>query len=159
MAVRDEFPRLAAAEFDEVVTHSHVRRVQAYAIGLADALFDPSEDPTDTTGFLDASLAWAAGVVTGDADTLSALESQRDRDRSDAAWDEAIEAYYEEHDSVGTSGDARGPDLLQITPRGRTWEVRQVIDELGVTSPREMGRVMAALKQRLAREGERGDSR
>ncbi|MCY1159359.1 MAG: 3-hydroxyacyl-CoA dehydrogenase, partial [Citricoccus sp.] len=42
------------------------------------------------TGFLDASLAWAAGVVTGDADTLTALESQRDRDRSDAAWDEAI---------------------------------------------------------------------
>ncbi|HRO30203.1 3-hydroxyacyl-CoA dehydrogenase NAD-binding domain-containing protein [Citricoccus sp.] len=62
----------------------------AYSIGLADALFDPSEDPTDPTGFLDASLAWAAGVVTGDADTLAALESQRDRDRSDAAWDEAI---------------------------------------------------------------------
>ncbi|KAA6433795.1 3-hydroxyacyl-CoA dehydrogenase [Agrococcus sediminis] len=28
MAIRDEFPRLAAAEFDEVVTHSHVRDVQ-----------------------------------------------------------------------------------------------------------------------------------
>ena len=29
-------------------------------------------------------------------------------------------------------------------------QVRQVIDELGVTSPREMGRVMAALMPRLA---------
>jgi 3-hydroxyacyl-CoA dehydrogenase/enoyl-CoA hydratase/carnithine racemase len=62
----------------------------AYAIGLADALVDPSEDPADTTVFVNASLQWAAGVVAGDADTLSALETRRERDRSDAAWDEAI---------------------------------------------------------------------
>jgi 3-hydroxyacyl-CoA dehydrogenase/enoyl-CoA hydratase/carnithine racemase len=62
----------------------------AYSIGLADALFEPAEDSSETTGFVNASLQWAAGVVAGDADTLAALESQRDRDRSDAAWDEAI---------------------------------------------------------------------
>ncbi len=62
----------------------------AHSIGLADAVFDPSDDPSDTTVFINASLEWAAGVVTGDEDILAALESQRDRDRSDAAWDEAI---------------------------------------------------------------------
>ncbi len=37
MAIRDEFPRLAAAEFDEVVTHSHVRDI-ALASGRTIAL-------------------------------------------------------------------------------------------------------------------------
>ena len=31
-----------------------------------------------------------------------------------SAWDAAIEAYYAEHDSVLTDGDARGPDLLVV---------------------------------------------
>src|SRR3546814_9963143 len=44
-------------------------------------------------------------------------------------WDRALEDYYQEHDSIGTAGDARGPALLQIKETGRTWEVRQVIDD------------------------------
>jgi hypothetical protein len=61
-------------------------------------------------------------VARDDLDGLGALEA-RDADRFDPprevvmtreAWDAAIEAYYAEHDSVGTVGDARGPDLFMI---------------------------------------------
>ena len=56
-------------------------------------------------------------------------------------WDEAIEAYYEEHDTLGTASDARGPKLLIIEPAtggpvgapeetvARLWRVRQVLDD------------------------------
>ena len=33
-----------------------------------------------------------------------------------SVWDEALEAYFAEHDSLGTDGDARGPALLHIGP-------------------------------------------
>ncbi|MFC7402220.1 3-hydroxyacyl-CoA dehydrogenase NAD-binding domain-containing protein [Citricoccus sp. GCM10030269] len=55
----------------------------AYSIGLADALIDSEQ-------FTQASIGWAGRVVSGDPDTLAALERQRERDRSDRAWDEAI---------------------------------------------------------------------
>ncbi|NUL49160.1 3-hydroxyacyl-CoA dehydrogenase [Cellulosimicrobium funkei] len=62
----------------------------AHSIGLADAIFDPAQDPADTGVFVAACLDWAARVIAGDAETLSALAAQRDRDTSDQAWDEAI---------------------------------------------------------------------
>jgi superfamily II RNA helicase len=34
----------------------------------------------------------------------------------ETAWDEALGAYYAEHDTIGTDGQARGPLLLAITP-------------------------------------------
>ena len=34
-----------------------------------------------------------------------------------AAWDEALEDYYAEHDTIGTDSDARGPDLLASSAR------------------------------------------
>jgi hypothetical protein len=48
------------------------------------------------------------------------------------AWDAAIEDYFNEHASVGTSGDARGPDPLLIERSvlertGRCWPVRQTL--------------------------------
>jgi hypothetical protein len=43
------------------------------------------------------------------------------------AWDAAIEDYFNEHDSVGTSGDARGPDLFVIERGGSRWPVRQTL--------------------------------
>ena len=58
-----------------------------------------------------------------------------------SAWDEAIEAYYDEHDTLGTTGDARGPSLLDVEqatgqPVGageddvaRLWRVRQTLDD------------------------------
>ena len=62
----------------------------AHSIGLADAIFDPAQDPADTGVFVRASVEWATRVIAGDAETLSDLAVQRDRDTSDEAWDEAI---------------------------------------------------------------------
>ncbi|HET9080701.1 MAG TPA: DUF3516 domain-containing protein [Trebonia sp.] len=46
-----------------------------------------------------------------------------------AAWEEALEKYYEVHDDIGTGPDARGPAML-ITDEGKTaWTVRQIFDD------------------------------
>ena len=58
--------------------------------------------------------------------------------RSD--WDRALEAYYAEHDAVGTDPDARGPSYLVIgaeergepagAPEGTLARVRRVVQTL-----------------------------
>ena len=73
-----------------------------------------------------------------DLDGLMRLEREA-ADRTDppravemtrSRWDEALEAYYAEHDSIGTAADARGPRLLVIGPEegpDRRRVVRQTI--------------------------------
>ena len=72
-----------------------------------------------------------------DLDGLAALE-RADADRVDpprevvmtrAGWDEALESYYAEQDSIGTGADARGPELIQVGKEGRSWQVRQTLDD------------------------------
>jgi hypothetical protein len=74
-------------------------------------------------------------VARDDVPGLAALE-EADAARVDPprevvmtrdAWDAAIEDYYAEHDSLGTSGDARGPDLFVVEKTGRRWPVRQTL--------------------------------
>ena len=80
-------------------------------------------------------------VGRDDLDGLMAME-RADADRTDppgevvmtrSAWDEAIEAYYAEHDRVGIDADARGPDLFAVEPAvtdgRRTWQVRQTLHD------------------------------
>jgi hypothetical protein len=45
-------------------------------------------------------------------------------------WSEVVQAYFAEHDSVGTGADARGPALL-IWDKGTPgiWRVRQIVDD------------------------------
>jgi superfamily II RNA helicase len=57
------------------------------------------------------------------------VEPPRDVVMTRSAWDEALEAYYAEHDLIGTGADARGPDLIQLSREGRTWRVRQTLDD------------------------------
>ncbi len=45
------------------------------------------------------------------------------------AWAEALEPYFEEYDSIGTGGDARGPAMLTIVEGPREWTVRQMLDD------------------------------
>jgi hypothetical protein len=70
-----------------------------------------------------------------DVDRLAALD-RADAERTDPpvevtmtreAWDEALEAYYAEHGSISTEGDARGPDLFVVERTGTRWPVRQTI--------------------------------
>ncbi|GCD93264.1 DEAD/DEAH box helicase [Embleya hyalina] len=44
-------------------------------------------------------------------------------------WQDALADYWDEHDSIGTGPDARGPKLLQITKEDSAWRVRQVFDD------------------------------
>ena len=46
-----------------------------------------------------------------------------------AAWAEALEGYFTEHDEIGTGADARGPALLIIDERPGRWQVRQIFDD------------------------------
>ncbi|MGY1749411.1 DEAD/DEAH box helicase [Modestobacter sp. SYSU DS0511] len=45
-------------------------------------------------------------------------------------WGEVVQAYFAEHDEVGTGADARGPGLLIIDKdEPRLWRVRQIVDD------------------------------
>src|ERR1039457_1124562 len=45
------------------------------------------------------------------------------------AWADAVEPYFEVHDEMGTSADARGPALLIIDVQPGRWVVRQMLDD------------------------------
>ncbi|MFF4414210.1 DEAD/DEAH box helicase [Streptosporangium sp. NPDC001559] len=45
----------------------------------------------------------------------------------DVDWGAALDAYYDDHDEIGTGPDARGPGLLRIEEEKEFWRVRQVI--------------------------------
>ncbi|GAA3457003.1 DEAD/DEAH box helicase [Dactylosporangium matsuzakiense] len=45
------------------------------------------------------------------------------------AWQDAIEAYFDEYDSMGVGPDARGPALLVIDQKPDRWYVRQIFDD------------------------------
>lgn len=52
----------------------------------------------------------------------------------EAGWPEALDAYYDEHESIGTAGGARSASLVQISENDPDagpgfWSVRQVIDD------------------------------
>ncbi|KAA0100554.1 RNA helicase [Mycolicibacterium sp. P1-5] len=44
-------------------------------------------------------------------------------------WRDVIDAYFAEHDYVGTGADARGPALLIIDRQPDVWRVRQILDD------------------------------
>jgi hypothetical protein len=47
------------------------------------------------------------------------VEPAREVVMTRSRWDEGLEAYYAEHKSIGTDGDARGPSYLWIGPEER----------------------------------------
>ena len=66
-------------------------------------------------------------AALGHYDELGALDSAGGWDAP--AWEEALEAYFEVHDEIGTGPDARGPGLLIIDQRPGSWAVRQILDD------------------------------
>ncbi|HEX7162425.1 MAG TPA: DUF3516 domain-containing protein [Trebonia sp.] len=65
--------------------------------------------------------------------TLAALEKYDELGELDAAdgwnaaaWEDALDEYFEEHDEIGTGSDARGPAMLIIDEGTTTWTVRQI---------------------------------
>ena len=61
---------------------------------------------------------WA---TLGELDAASGFDENR--------WADAMDAYFDEHDSLGTGGDARGPANIMITEGAETWTVRQIFDD------------------------------
>ena len=67
---------------------------------------------------------------------LAALENWESLGELDAAsgfaadaWAEAMDAYFDEHDTLGTGGDARGPAMIVITEGAQQWTIRQIFDD------------------------------
>jgi superfamily II RNA helicase len=61
-------------------------------------------------------------------DELAELSTDTGSDWDADAWADAMDAYWDEYDDLGTGPDARGPKLLQIEEDARhgLWRVRQV---------------------------------
>lgn len=45
----------------------------------------------------------------------------------EAAWDDALADYFDEHDQISTDGDARGPQAFSVTKGAGQWQVTQTI--------------------------------
>ncbi|MDP9841775.1 superfamily II RNA helicase [Streptosporangium lutulentum] len=60
---------------------------------------------------------------------LASLEKEQELAElaPDVDWGAALDAYYADHEEIGTSPDARGPGLLRIQEETEFWRVRQVI--------------------------------
>lgn len=44
-------------------------------------------------------------------------------------WAEAMDDYFDQHASLGTGGDARGPAKIMVTEGAQQWTVRQIFDD------------------------------
>ncbi|HSN43078.1 MAG TPA: DUF3516 domain-containing protein, partial [Propionibacteriaceae bacterium] len=65
-----------------------------------------------------------------DLDGLVELERNDPASTMDKrAWDAALEDYFDEHDVLPDGPDARSPAHFVVEEAGRTWSVRQIIDD------------------------------
>jgi superfamily II RNA helicase len=101
------------------------RNVRPFTVMVRNAMFQKvhlaSRDRFDALAQLDA----AAAALT-DPPRRPAMTAP--------AWEEALGAYWDEHESMGAGPQARSPELLMIDrqPAGessRAWSVRQIIDD------------------------------
>ena len=67
---------------------------------------------------------------------LAALEDWQALGELDAAsgfgadqWADAMDLYFDEHATLGTGGDARGPSNIMVTEGAGQWTVRQIFDD------------------------------
>ncbi|HEV3382815.1 MAG TPA: DUF3516 domain-containing protein [Trebonia sp.] len=120
-----------------------IRQVDSSLIDEWERLSNPADDPV-------AAIASAPRTITSNVRafkvlvrnamfrrvTLAALEKYDELGELDsrdgwnaAAWEEALDLYYTEHDEIGTGPDARGPAMLIIATGERGWTVRQIFDD------------------------------
>jgi superfamily II RNA helicase len=98
-----------SADADERVP-AVTRNVRAFRVLVRNALFQRVQ--------LAAGRRYAA---------LGALDADAGWDA--AAWAEALQPYFAEHDEIRTGADARGPKFLIITEHEDRWEARQIFDD------------------------------
>ncbi len=68
-------------------------------------------------------------MAADDVDALAVLDAGGPMTKM--AWDDALGAYWDEHDDLYTDADARGPRFFEVEEaKGvRTWLVRQIVDD------------------------------
>jgi superfamily II RNA helicase len=66
-------------------------------------------------------------AALGHYEELGELDSSSGWDAD--AWGDALDAYFDLHDEIGTGSDARGPALLIIDQQPGQWAVRQILDD------------------------------
>ena len=121
-----------------------VRQVDSSLIDEWEKLRDPDDDPTavvqpprpsGVTGNPRAFRVMVRNAVFRRVelaalrryDVLGELDAEAGWDAG--AWQEAIEEYFEEYESLGIGPEARGPGLLIIKEHPDRWEVRQIFDD------------------------------
>ena len=60
-------------------------------------------------------------LALGELDAESGFDADR--------WADSMDAYFDEHGSLGTGPDARGPAMIMITEHPDHWAVRQIFDD------------------------------
>ncbi|WP_373456813.1 DEAD/DEAH box helicase [Brevibacterium sp. 50QC2O2] len=63
----------------------------------------------------------------GAYDALGALDADNGFDTH--AWEDSVEPYFDEYDTMGTGPQARSPELFHLRKDDRTWHLRQVFDD------------------------------
>jgi hypothetical protein len=102
---------VSAAELDaaEAAPHPLTGNPHAFEVMIRNAMFArvklAAEDDVDALGALDAE-NWSADD-----------------------WDEALGEYWDEHDQIGLSAQARGPQFFFLDKSAKPWRVRQIIDD------------------------------
>nr|WP_199044255.1 DEAD/DEAH box helicase [Glycomyces salinus] len=119
-----------------------IRQTDSSLINEWEALTNPAEDDDQidigrpATAFTANERAFAIAVrnaawrhvelaATDQVAALAGLESGW----SETKWDTALERYFDAHDDMGTTTASRSDAFLDIAKNGRTWTVRQVIDD------------------------------
>ncbi|CAO1652158.1 DUF3516 domain-containing protein [Salinibacterium sp. NSLL150] len=60
-------------------------------------------------------------VALGELDAAAGFDEE--------AWGQALDRYFDEHDTLSVAGDARGPAMIAITEEPGQWHVRQIIED------------------------------
>ncbi len=60
-------------------------------------------------------------------DELGELDAESGWDGE--AWASSLEPYFDEHESIETGADARGPAMVLIEAGREIWRVRQILDD------------------------------
>jgi len=71
----------------------------------------------------------AASDRFADLAQLEAADGTRKAVMDAAAWEAALGAYWDEHETIDSGPAARAPELLMIERGARSWTVRQIIQD------------------------------
>ena len=69
------------------------------------------------------------GLAGSRRPTPARVDPPREVVMTRAAWDEALEAYFAEHDEIRTDADARGPELFTVEERPGSWRITQTLHD------------------------------